>query len=326
MRQWRVGTFSMGLLLLFAGVGLLFARFQAIPVVAYVWQWWPAIFIVLGCEVLLQSYFQRDENSKLKYDVFSIFIILVIVMAGMGLQAAQEAGIMDFIQEKVMAEEYYLQTDRQINLEKEIQKVVIEAERCPRLNIATGAGDSILCSAQAGIWAQSKAEAEQVLQERVRVNSRPSGNTLFLSLSFSGADNHEGQFSLVLPGDLAVEIKHGYASLQMVNAQIGNDWLIKGDGPIDIALAPPSDLLVSALAADPLVLKGNLNWTTLAGQPLKMPAQNQDGQYPEAEITTDSGAELAAAEDNQAQAQVGRGTHKMTIIHQDGEITVNRLP
>lgn len=32
MRQWRVGTVSMGLLLLFSGIGLLYAQFNQLTV------------------------------------------------------------------------------------------------------------------------------------------------------------------------------------------------------------------------------------------------------------------------------------------------------
>ena len=54
MRQWRVGTFSMGLLLLCTGIGLLTPNSaspgdkQHLKVVL-------VIFIILGVEVLLQS-------------------------------------------------------------------------------------------------------------------------------------------------------------------------------------------------------------------------------------------------------------------------------
>ena len=78
MRQWRVGTVSMGLRLLFSGIGLLYAQFNQLTVAHVSLTWWPVLFVVLGIEVLVQNYLNRKQESKIKYDIFSIFIILLI--------------------------------------------------------------------------------------------------------------------------------------------------------------------------------------------------------------------------------------------------------
>lgn len=333
MRQWRVGTFSMGLLLLCTGIGLLYAQFQPAPVVISILKWWPVIFIILGVEVLLQSYLMKDEESKIKYDLFSIFIIFFIVIAGMGLQVAGKVGLSSYIQENITSKQYSLQTNHEIALEKNIQKVVIEAENGPRLKVRTGTGDSIQCNAQASIRAQSEAQAQQVLQENTQLNTRRDGNTLYLNLGFSTANNCYGTaYSLILPERLAVELEHQDTSLQIMTGQITKDWLIRGNGDLDITLAPQSNLTMYAISPRPLTLKGNLNWITPDGQPL-IKLQEEDGaqeEYQETvqsnQITINSDQEKVDEATIQAQAQLGSGQYKMTVIHKGDEISVNQLP
>lgn len=333
MRQWRVGTFSMGLLLLCTGIGLLYAQFQPAPVISSILKWWPVIFIILGVEVLLQSYLMKDEESKIKYDLFSIFIIFFIVIAGMGLQVAGKVGLSSYIQENITSKQYSLQTNQEIALGKNIQKVVIEAENGPQLKVRTGTGDSLQCNARASIRAQSEAQAQQVLQENTQLHTRTDGNTLYVSLDFSTANNCYGtSYSLILPERLAVELEHRDTPLQITAGQITNNWIIRGNGDLDITLAPQSNLSVYALSPRPLSIKGNLNWTTPDGQPLKVKMPEVDGPQEEYQETTrsnqiiNSGQEMTKEETIQAQAKLGSGRYKMTIIHQGREISVTQLP
>ncbi len=333
MRQWRVGTFSMGLLLLCTGIGLLYAQFQPAPVVSSILQWWPVIFIILGVEVLFQSYLMKDKESKIKYDFFSIFIIFFIVIAGMGLQVAGKVGLNSYIQENITSKQYSLQTNQEIALGKNIQKIVIEAENGPQLKVRTGTGDSLQCNARASIRAQSEAQAQQVLQENTQLHTRTDGNTLYLNLVFSTANNCYGtSYSLILPERLAVELEHRDTPLQITAGQITKNWLIRGNGDLDITLAPQSNLTMYAMSPRPLTLKGNLNWTTPDGQSLKK-LQEEGGAQEEYQDTIQSNQiginsdqEKVDGATTQAQAQLGSGQYKMTIIHNGHEISVNQLP
>ncbi|WP_276661403.1 DUF5668 domain-containing protein [Syntrophomonas wolfei] len=322
MRQWRVGTFSMGLLLFCTGIGLLYAQFQPTPVVSSILKWWPVIFIILGVEVLLQSYLNKGEESRIKYDIFSIFIIFFIVMGGMGLQVASKAGLINYIQENINAKHYILPANHEIALDKDIQKVVVEAGFGPHLKVRTGTGDSIQCHAEAEIRAQSEAQARQLLQGITPFNTRRNGHTLYLNLGFSPANNsYCAAYSLILPERLAVEVEYQDASLEITMGQIANDWLIRGDGDLNITLAPQSNLMLYALVPPNQQLKGNINWTSPEGKLLKVDDLQKEKDWQE---------EYRPGEEAiQAQAQLGEGGYKMTIIHQryvGNEISVNQLP
>ena len=77
MRRWRVGSLTMGLvLILFGGVTLtsIIAGFSPVHILMTLW---PVILICLGAEILLHLFVRKkeEEEVKLKYDVLSILFI-----------------------------------------------------------------------------------------------------------------------------------------------------------------------------------------------------------------------------------------------------------
>ncbi|MFA9398459.1 MAG: DUF4097 family beta strand repeat-containing protein [Clostridiaceae bacterium] len=84
MRRFRVGTFSMGILLILVGVLLLLDRFKIISSIKFIINWWPIILIILGIEILVYIYFSKENEPKVKYDGFSIFIIIILMLFSTG--------------------------------------------------------------------------------------------------------------------------------------------------------------------------------------------------------------------------------------------------
>ncbi len=84
MRRWRVGSFSMGISLIFVGVLLLLGQIKAIQSVYLILTWWPIVLIILGIEILVHIYLSKEEDPKVKYDVFSMIIISVLIVFSLG--------------------------------------------------------------------------------------------------------------------------------------------------------------------------------------------------------------------------------------------------
>lgn len=341
MRQWRVGTFSMGLLLLFGGIGLLYAQFNGLTVANIAFKWWPLIFVALGIEVLLQYYFKKTDDNKIKYDIFSIFIILLIVAAGLGIQAASEVGLVKYAQEMINSQNYSLQSPAtQIAVNNNIQKVVIEANAdvYPLLKIRTAPANSILYYSAVRLRAQSQEEAQHYLQQNSQLISNQAGDTLYINLNLSPNHNrfNECIYTMVLPEKLAVEIDRRNTSLQINADKINSDWIIQGSGSTEINLPAQSDLMVTALISDVSALKGNLSWTRPGGDPLLKQQKNTanvNQSRTESELAVSDQVEQNSDNGNetntiQAQAKLGNGSHKFIIINnEDNEnITVNQLP
>ena len=79
MRQFRVGTFSMGILLIAVGVLLLLGRFAGISSIKLILDFWPVILIILGIEILTYVFVSKEDQPKIKYDGLSIFIIILLI-------------------------------------------------------------------------------------------------------------------------------------------------------------------------------------------------------------------------------------------------------
>lgn len=79
MKGFRVGTLSMGTLLILIGSLLLYGQLSGINTIKLIFNWWPVVLIMLGIEVLTYVYLSRDEKPNIKYDGFSIFIIIFII-------------------------------------------------------------------------------------------------------------------------------------------------------------------------------------------------------------------------------------------------------
>lgn len=73
----RVGTFTMGISLVGAGVAAIYSLFDPSLDLATVFRFTPAILILLGLEILVFSII--GKNAKLKYDFLSIVVCMVLL-------------------------------------------------------------------------------------------------------------------------------------------------------------------------------------------------------------------------------------------------------
>lgn len=312
MRQWRVGTLSMGLLLVCTGLGLLYAQFNQLAVVDFSLKWWPVIFVLLGIEVLLQNYLKKDDNSKIKYDIFSVIIILMIVLTGLGLQTVNELGLVKHARDMISSQNFTIENSTEITLEPGIQKIVLETGG-NQVALKSSPSNLLLTHSTFHIGAQSKNEAQTIASQYAQISQQRAGNTLYLRLPQNqGSELIYGcHYSLVLPDKVAVEVEGDDGRLNINLASIQNDWQVMGASACSIKLPAQSDLLINALVSNEAALQGNLTWAKLGISP---GAASQPGNPEE-----NMGQQV------QAQAKLGNGTHKMNILNVN-KITINHLP
>lgn len=96
----RVGLFSMGLVLIILGITILLSQFTRIDIIGLSLKLWPMVLILLGLEVLWMNYRNNsDENIRIKFDLASIFIVILILIVNLGLYGIYETGIIDHIRQ-----------------------------------------------------------------------------------------------------------------------------------------------------------------------------------------------------------------------------------
>lgn len=327
MRQWRVGTVSMGLLLVGSGWGLLMAQFNG-QVVNTAMRWWPLLFVVLGIEVLVYTYLKKSEDGRVRYDVFSIIIILLLVFCGVGLKTAQDVGIAGWIQEQLQLSNYTVALpESQVPISPQVQKIVLSADNSSQLEIRSTAVEMLQAGGNVTVRAKSKEEARQMAEKALKVDTWGAGNTLFISLS----GGHDIKISL--PVRVELEVNAPEHKVSLTADQVMGNYLIIGEADSEVILPAGADLSVTAINDAPGMISGNLAWTTstvAAGQIPNASAMN-NGNNMQVQVRTEvSNSERDASQYHQrsdylSKAQLGNGTNKMTIIC-EGSCTIRQLP
>lgn len=95
MRQWRVGTISLGLILIGCGVALLAWLLGGQPLPILYLRWWPTVLIILGLEILASTLPQHNDQPVFRYDGASIVLIVIIVIGSLGLSLLNGMGLLE---------------------------------------------------------------------------------------------------------------------------------------------------------------------------------------------------------------------------------------
>ena len=88
MNRWRIGSISMGLILVASGVLMLVSLITKVDVLDAILTFWPVVMICLGLEVLLYLFIKKGDDTKIRYDVLSILFIGVILFISVLFYAA----------------------------------------------------------------------------------------------------------------------------------------------------------------------------------------------------------------------------------------------
>lgn len=83
MKQRRVGTVTLGAILVLYGIVFLLHSFIEGMPYYLIFRLWPIIFVALGIEVLISSI--RFKEQEFKYDFAAIIIICILIVFAMGM-------------------------------------------------------------------------------------------------------------------------------------------------------------------------------------------------------------------------------------------------
>jgi len=310
----------MGLLLMGSGLGLLYAQFNRITVVDLVLKWWPLIFILLGVEVLVQYYFRKSEDSKIKYDVFSIFIIFIIVLTGVAIQTASEFGLTAYVQNEIRSQNFELTSpSTKVDVSK-VRSIVIHAENAPHLVVRDSSTRELSIYGRGNLRAESREMAVKKLAEGMRVSSRQEGDTLYVDLE-TGV--HLFNYYLTLPGDIAAEIDLNGTSAELSPVRLSNNWIVKSGADTKVTLLPGTNLLVSVLDTNLDSIHGNVSWVDRDGKTLVELRQEKQAQENSSEMNGNH--DDVSDQHLLLKAAVGKPDHKLTLVGAS-EVSVNVLP
>ncbi len=184
MRQWRVGTFSMGLLLIAFGVLLLGNTLWHIDMSKIIVYGWPIILILLGLEVLLFSLFKKE--GRLKFDFFSIFILFLAIMFTFVIYSVQETGIFSAIHKTIYDSSYTIDINKSLELDDSIDEVEVNAPN-GSLSIIGNESNNANITGTIRISAANKAEADKLIKQVLSIKT--IGNKAIIRIENSDSIN-----------------------------------------------------------------------------------------------------------------------------------------
>ena len=62
----------MGLIMVALGIIMLVSQILNTSVIEHIIRWWPIVLILIGLEILAYVFLSKQEEPKVKFDVFSI--------------------------------------------------------------------------------------------------------------------------------------------------------------------------------------------------------------------------------------------------------------
>lgn len=305
MRQRRVGTFTMGIVLIFFGFILLISQLKTQSAAIILIKGWPLILVLLGLEVLWHYYTSKDEKAKIKYDILSIIIIGAICAASLGLYVFTQVGVVSRISDMVLNQSYKMDAKvSEFIVDDTVKKLVIDASGL-QLNVRTSQNNKVTAQAKAYIKANSKEKAQELLQEQEVVYER-EGNTVFMSFNRPTSGNISvNEYDIIVPASLEVEVSETSA-VKFICQQIQSDWYIFDASNVDIVLSENANVKLVALVENQESLMGNVDWN-IAGQD-----------------SSGSNDLPGNSKSLRCETTFGSGKNKIYIL-ESGDITANKL-
>ena len=95
MRRWRVGTVSLGILLIVLGVVMLAAQLKQKDILDMLLTWWPLVLVLIGGEIPYYVYTAKEPEPRIKYDAFSMFLVFVILFCSICAYAITAGGAVE---------------------------------------------------------------------------------------------------------------------------------------------------------------------------------------------------------------------------------------
>lgn len=265
MQKRRVGTISMAVVLIGFGVLIFISQVNKVSAVELAIKFWPAILFLIGGEILWAVYANKDEDIKVRYDVLSIFVVLIIVGINLVIYGLIETDMMKRFNLMLSSHTFnYQMSLNEIEVGEEIKKIVINPSSHSSLTVRTGKENKIISTGSLNITTDSEKKAKEFLDdEYIKVNK--VGDIAYVS--FIGRTDYDDgvhsispyEFNLTIPEDRKVEISK-VNELELILDGIKNDWVIDDVNQTKIRLGKDIDVKISAFVYGNEVLKGNAKW------------------------------------------------------------------
>ncbi|WP_058307643.1 hypothetical protein [Gracilibacillus massiliensis] len=247
MRQWRVGSISMGITLIGLGIILIMTTFnKSWDAVTLFQSWLPCLLIILGAEIVIYLVFSKKEQPLVKYDILSIFMIFFIGIVSTGAYLLSSTGLLTQIQYVVNAEEVEVSIPTIVEpIDHTIEKIVIDSKHGD-LAVEANNGDQVSIFGSF----RSNIEDEISMDEAVTINQVE--DVLYIrSLqprTQHGIGNMYTDYDLTIsiPGDIEVEVRSFISEVNVDLNKLKANWYVNAAESATFSELTEANVSVSA--------------------------------------------------------------------------------
>lgn len=262
MKIKRVGTISMGIILIAFGVILFLSQVNKFSALNMVLKIWPLILILIGLEILWYRYSSKDESIVIKYDLFSIFIIFAILFVNIGIFTISESGLIHKLQSTFMSVNYNMDTAiNEYMIDESIKKIIIDDAN--NLVIRATKDNKISGVSKQNVYATGKEEANE-LASLDTIRYEESGDTLYIysvnNINNNYSYSNTRSLEIFLPENIDAEVMNCY-NMELIFSGFNNKWTFDGVDNINIRLDKISNVTIKAFVESLDFLSGNIKWS-----------------------------------------------------------------
>lgn len=227
MRQWRVGSFSMGILLISAGIILWLAKLFQWELELIASLFIPFLLLLIGIEIIVQLIFFRHEQALLKYDIFSILFISFISFLAIAVFIMSSTGLLAAVQQEVFAQEHERPVETYSeSVDQSISKIVIEGSNNIDISLNANQTDELT------VFGTVQTKAEDLDDQQDYLNINQVGDTLYLRLLNPmsqygmGRIYHHYDLTISIPGHLDVAANMFISTVELDLGKINANWYV----------------------------------------------------------------------------------------------------
>lgn len=240
MRQWKVGTITMGLLLVTVGVVSLLSQSMGISLIETVLKWWPLALIMLGLEVLTFSFLSKGEHATLRFDGFSIFIIISILLITTGayfVQNVLQGNIAGRLINFNYSSKYETRQMKNISVNSDGSSKFILTNHVGDVSVQRGFSNKIEIEAEIVINNNDEVYAKSIMDSLISINE---GNIVKVDSNIGNYLNDKNKIQSIsidyvirIPENIIVDVNNKFGK---VNAEelINNLKVSNSNGDINI--------------------------------------------------------------------------------------------
>lgn len=174
MKGWKVGTLTMGLVLIGLGALLIMSRIQGISAVDLIFKWWPIILVFLGIETLIFSQLASRAETRIRYDGISIFLIIVLIvfiLGGHGLRFIFDNLNFNPGRHNIIRNyRYETKLYKELNVSAAGAKKLLVSNSMGKIDVSKGSGNDIKIEANITMQNNDEAFAKSLADSAVEIS------------------------------------------------------------------------------------------------------------------------------------------------------------